>query len=79
MLVGLGLLEQVKQTLQDPEDAVRGRSARRPPLAGTGWSAGCAREFDVDARDGKRISLTRLLNDSGMPASMACSPLTMFS
>ena len=27
----------------------------------------------------ERISLTRTLNDSGMPASMACSPLTMDS
>ena len=27
----------------------------------------------------ERISLTNTLNDSGMPASMACSPLTMFS
>ena len=27
----------------------------------------------------ERISLTSTLNDSGMPASMECSPLTMFS
>ncbi len=27
----------------------------------------------------ERISLTSTLNDSGMPASIACSPLTMFS
>ena len=27
----------------------------------------------------ERISLTRTLNDSGMPASMECSPLTMLS
>ena len=26
-----------------------------------------------------RISLTSTLNDSGMPASILCSPLTMFS
>ena len=25
------------------------------------------------------VSLTSTLNDSGMPASIACSPLTMFS
>ena len=27
----------------------------------------------------ERISFTSTLNDSGMPASIACSPLTMFS
>ena len=27
----------------------------------------------------ERISFTSTLNDSGMPASILCSPLTMFS
>ena len=78
MLIGLDLFEQVEQRFHDDSflngDATRGtrEGGHRSALPGQPRSSSISIPSE-------RISLTSTLNDSGMPASMACSPLTMFS
>ena len=73
---------QMTQTQNTAEPAVPGR--RCCPLEGvTRWKrdAGVGHQFLSSSMSipSERISLTSTLNDSGMPASIVCSPLTMLS